>query len=117
MEVIYPSKIRKVIHELLNAPGECSSVLRHAVEAYAARQAGGLREESEIPAIWAKYVDKVVHHAYRITDQDVETLKQAGCSEDAIFEITLCAAMGASLARLERGFTLLQGDQNAPQNS
>lgn len=110
MEDAYPRKVRKVISALLNASGVCSQTLRQAVEGYAARKSGGLRIGAEIPSIWVKYVDKVIHHAYQITDEDVELLKQAGYSEDAIFEVTLCAAMGAGLGRLERGLALLRGD-------
>lgn len=33
---------------------------------------------------------------------------RAGISEDAIFEITLCASVGASLARMDRGLKALE---------
>ena len=52
-------------------------------------------------------------HAYRTTDQDIVALRTAGYSEDAIFEITLSAALGAGLARLERGLAALKGGQDA----
>jgi alkylhydroperoxidase family enzyme len=50
----------------------------------------------------------VAKHAYKVTDADVEALRHAGYSEDAIFEITLSAALGAGLARLERGIEALR---------
>ena len=55
--------------------------------------------------------NKVTLNAYKITDQDVQRLKEAGYSEDAIFEITLCASVGAGLTRLERGLMVLRGGQ------
>ena len=41
------------------------------------------------------------------TDNDIEALRQTGYSEDAIFEITISAALGAATARLARGLSAL----------
>ena len=38
-------------------------------------------------------VEKVANHAYRVTD-DVAAVRAAGLSEDQIFEIVVCAAIG-----------------------
>jgi alkylhydroperoxidase family enzyme len=43
----------------------------------------------------------VHRHAYRVVDADVEALRDAGWSEEAIFELTIAAALGAGLRRLE----------------
>jgi alkylhydroperoxidase family enzyme len=95
---------------LRTRPGSCEPALRQAVEAYAARQSGAADLPApELPADLVAYVDKVTRHAYQITDDDVCGLKAAGYSEDAIFEITLCASLGAGLARLERGLLALEG--------
>ncbi len=56
-------------------------------------------------------MDTVARHAYKTTDAHVAALKQAGYSEDAIFELTLSAALGAGMARLERGLAALKGEQ------
>jgi alkylhydroperoxidase family enzyme len=48
-------------------------------------------------------VEKVARHAYKVTDADVDGLREAGYSEDAIFEVTLAAALGAAHARLSAG--------------
>ena len=55
-------------------------------------------------------VEKVARHAYLVTYADVAALRDGGYSEDAIFEITLSAALGAGMARLERGFAALGDD-------
>jgi hypothetical protein len=39
-------------------------------------------------------VDKVARHAHRVTDDDVDTVRAAGMSEDQIFEVVVCAAIG-----------------------
>jgi alkylhydroperoxidase family enzyme len=41
--------------------------------------------------------------SYRLTDTDFATLTGAGLSDDAIFEITIAAAVGAAPERLEAG--------------
>jgi alkylhydroperoxidase family enzyme len=98
---------------VLTAPGTTDSALRRAVEQRAAEAGGradGEREEvGRIPSELSDYVSKVIHHAHRVTDEDVERLKQAGYSEDAIFEVTVAAALGAGMGRLERGLAALRG--------
>ena len=58
-----------------------------------------------------RYVDMVARHAYKLTDDDLAALQRAGSSEDAIFEITVSAALGAALGRLERGLAALRGEE------
>jgi len=116
MNELIPPKLRKAVNALMNTPAVCSPKLRQAIEAYAAQRSGGKRAFQEMPTHLMGYVDKVTHHAYQVTDQDIEQLKESGYSEDAIFEITLCASMGASLGRLERGLSVLKGNQDAAPN-
>ncbi len=71
------------------------------------REAAGKNEG--VQAELAAYVDKVARHAYKVTDEDVAALKKAGYSEEQIFEITVAAATGAALKRLEIGLAALQG--------
>ncbi len=54
----------------------------------------------ELPEAAERYVEKVRRHAYRVVDADVEALRAAGYDEEAIFELTLAAALDAGLARL-----------------
>jgi alkylhydroperoxidase family enzyme len=105
-----PPKVQRAAQALLTRPGACTPELRQAVEAHAAALSGGTaRAAPDLPAELVGYVEKVTQHAYQMTDQDVQSLKEAGYSEDAIFEITLCASLGAGLARLERGLLALAG--------
>src|SRR5258708_30513558 len=103
-------RVHRAAQALLTRPGACTPALRQAVEAHAAAMSvGDDRPANELPADLIAYVEKVTRHAYQVTDQDVQALKDAGYSEDAIFEITLCASLGAGLARLERGLLALAG--------
>jgi alkylhydroperoxidase family enzyme len=54
------------------------------------------------PGEMAAYLEKVRERAYTVTDRDVEELKAAGCSEDAIFEQTVAVAIAEGLRRLDR---------------
>lgn len=108
MKDLYPPKVRKAIDALLTTPGVCPPALRQSVEAYAAALSGGVREEQDLPEELVDYVRKVALYAYKTTDEDIMELKKGGYSEDAIFEITYCASMGAGLARMEKGLALLR---------
>ena len=70
-----------------------------------------LREaaQPERPAApeFARYLEKVRLHAYKVTDADVQELKDAGFSEDEIFEQTVSVATAAGLERLEAGLKAL----------
>ncbi len=39
-------------------------------------------------------VDKVAHHAQYVTADDISAARAAGLSEDQVFEIVVCAAIG-----------------------
>ena len=95
---------------VLDPPGHAPGELRHAAFARAARLAGadaGGRTAAALPHALTPYVDKVARHAYQVTDADVIAVQRAGNSEDAVFEITVAAALGAALGRLERGLRAL----------
>ena len=103
--------IRRLAHAVLNSPGDTDTSMRHAVEEYYARPGVSLPSTAgDIPAELSGYVKKVALHAYKTTDEDIAALRRAGYSEDAVFEITLSAALGASMARLESGLAALKED-------
>ncbi|HET9115168.1 MAG TPA: hypothetical protein VF124_04380 [Gaiellaceae bacterium] len=54
------------------------------------------------PAEMASYLDKVGDRAYAVVDRDIDALKEAGFSEDAIFEQTVAVAIAEGLRRLDR---------------
>lgn len=103
--------VRQVVHGLLDsAAGHAPSGLRRAVEARTALLCGASERvgtQAELPRELSRYVDTIALHAYKVSDADVEMLKSAGYSEDEVFELTLCAALGAALGRYERGVAAL----------
>lgn len=89
--------------------------LRHAVLEGPATLPPGTRraaaENSGLTAGVAAYVAQVHSDALRVTDTQVAEL--AGeLDQDAVFELTVAAATGAGLSRLERVLKLL--DEEAP---
>ena len=102
---------QRLLDAVLNAPGHASRELRRAALARANQLGGGSRKPPDrLPASLAPYVDKVARHAYQVTDADIIALRRGGSSEDAVFEITVAASLGAALGRLERGLAVLRGD-------
>lgn len=90
--------------------GITTSALRRAVERYAAALSYDEADPVGLPAELAPYLNKIVRHAYKITDEDIVCLKQHGYSEDALFEITISVALGAGRVRLEAGLAALNGE-------
>lgn len=100
VEDTYGSMLRKLKEAVFCGPGVLDSSVRKA----AGRAAG-------LPGALDPYVKKVAQHAYKVTDEDIVALRQAGYSEDQIFEVTVSAALGAGLVRLEAGLNALRGKQ------
>ena len=94
----YDELVTRTTHAVLDSKGETKPELRWAIFH---------RRMAEVPANLRTYVEKVGQHAYEVTDADIEGLMRAGYSEDAIFEITGAAALGAAIMRLERGLIAL----------
>jgi alkylhydroperoxidase family enzyme len=61
------------------------------------------------PPELAAYLEKVRTRAYAITDGDVEALKDAGFSEDVIFEQTVAVAIEQGLRRLDAATRAIAG--------
>ena len=105
----YATWPRRLTETVLGTPGHTSIELRRAVRARAARLSEGPWTGDGVPQSLATYVDKIARRAYAITDADLEALHRTGNSDDVLFEITVSAALGAALARLERGLAALRG--------
>jgi hypothetical protein len=84
---------------VLSGPGKTSPSLRQAV-------AGG---EAEMPGELQPLVEKIRRHAYKITDEDIDSLK-VQYREEELFEIIVSASLGASLERLESGLKALEAE-------
>ena len=91
---------RRLVDAVLQTPGDTKPELRRAA-----------LERATAPGPLGPYVSNVARHAYKITDTDVAQLRQAGHSDDSLFEITVAASVGAALYRLDRGMAALRGEE------
>lgn len=82
---------------VLETPGATALALR--------RRAYDTQTDAEV---YGTYLAKVRQHAYRVVDADIQELRTAGLSDDAIFELTVAAALGEARRRLDTGVSLLQ---------
>lgn len=54
--------------------------------------------------------------AGHVTDDDIDRAKRAGATEDQIFELVVCAAVGAATRRYEAGLSALARTQANQQD-
>jgi alkylhydroperoxidase/carboxymuconolactone decarboxylase family protein YurZ len=109
MQNRYAIQVKKLLNAVLTNPGVIDTTTREAIEIFSAAQSDRIYVPiGEIPASLQAYLEKLVRHAYKVTGEDIQSLLQAGYSEEEIFEITVSAALGAGMGRLERGLAALQ---------
>ncbi len=53
-------------------------------------------------------VDKVAKHPCRVTDHDIAAASAAGLSEDQVFEIVVCAAIGQATRQYDTALAALE---------
>ena len=53
-------------------------------------------------------VDKVARHADGVTDEDIAAARESGLSEDQVFEIVVCAAVGQATRQYETALAALE---------
>jgi hypothetical protein len=55
-------------------------------------------------------IDKVARHAYKVSDEDISAARAAGLSEDQIFELVVCAAVGQATRQYDTALAALAED-------
>jgi alkylhydroperoxidase family enzyme len=87
---------KAVIARILDGEGQASREQRRA-----AFNNAGLAEPLRT------LIEKVAKSARTVTDQDVAAVRAAGLSEDQIFEIVVCGAVGQAMRQHQRGLAAL----------
>lgn len=91
------AKLRdELFDQVFDGPAESDSTLRRSAA-----------ENVTVPADLQLLANKIHWHAYQVTDDDVAQ-PQAKYGDDALFEIIVSAALGASRKRLIAGLTVLE---------
>lgn len=109
----YADLVDRVRDSVLAGSGTTTATLREAVRTRAASRHPREEASEDVPAELRGLVDTISQRAYDVTDQDVESLRRRGHTEDAIFEVTVSAALGAGLARLRSGLDALREADDA----
>src|SRR5262245_55840237 len=53
-------------------------------------------------------IAKVAKHAYKVTDEDIAAARASGLTEDQIFELVVCAAIGQATRQYESALAALE---------
>src|SRR5689334_14893469 len=85
-----------VIQRILEGDGESSRAERRN-----AFEDAGLAEPL------SSLIHKVAVHSWKVTESDIEKARAAGFSEDQIFELVVCAAIGQSSRQYESAMDAL----------
>lgn len=62
---------------------------------------------AELPEPLRVLLGKVVSHSSQVTDADFASAKAAGYSDDQLFELVICAAVGEATREYEAGLAAL----------
>jgi len=88
---------RAVVARILEGDGKASHAQRRAAF-----------DNAEVSEPLSTLIQKVAQHAYNVTDEDIAAARASGLSEDQIFEIAVCAAIGQATRQYEMAFTALE---------
>jgi hypothetical protein len=66
-------------------------------------------ENAELPEPLRVLLGKVVGNSAQVTDADFGRAKEAGFSDDQLFELVVCAAVGEATRQYEAGLAALAG--------
>jgi hypothetical protein len=64
-------------------------------------------ENGELPEPARTLIDKVTKRAYTVTDEDIAAVRTSGLTEDQIFELALCAAIGEATRQYDTAIAAL----------
>jgi hypothetical protein len=86
-----------LVARILEGEGKASRIQRRAAF-----------ENTQLARPLNKLIDKVTKHAYQVTDEDIAAVKASGLSEDQIFEMVVCAAIGQASRQYDEALEALK---------
>jgi hypothetical protein len=89
---------RALVDRVLNGEGRAAAELRASAFSNA-----------DVPSPLDTLIGKVAMRPAQITDADFAAAKASGSSEDQLFELVICAAVGQSARLYEAGLAALAG--------
>jgi hypothetical protein len=95
---------RRAVDVAVDGPGIATKEMRRA--AFLNR---------DVPESARALVEKVAKNAWKVTDEDIANAKEAGLSEDEIFELVVCAALGQATRQIDAALGALDVATEAPK--
>ena len=87
---------RALVARILEGDGRASLAQRRAAF-----------DNAGLPEPLRTLIEKVAKHAYRVTDSDIAAVRASGVTEEQIFELVVCAAIGQSTRQYETAMAAL----------
>lgn len=87
---------KALVARILDGQGKASRIQRRAAF-----------DNSGLPEPLGTLIDKVARHASRVTDEDIAAARASGVSEDQIFELVVCAAVGQATRQYDAALAAL----------
>lgn len=87
---------KAVVARILEGDGRASRAQRRAAF-----------DNAGLTALLKTLIDKVAKRAYTVTDEDIAAATASGLSEDQIFEIVVCAAVGQATRQYDTAVAAL----------
>lgn len=84
------------LHDAENTPGDLDVTIRSAAIAY-----------QPVPEDLAPLVDKIRKQAFKVVDEDIQRLLDAGYSQDALYELIVATAVGAGKMQLDTALSMI----------
>jgi alkylhydroperoxidase family enzyme len=97
---------RELVARVLGGNGMASPDLRRAAF-----------DDADLDEPLRTLVDKVAHGAQLVTDEDIAAVRAAGLSENQIFEVVVCAAVGQADRQYTAALAALAAAARGPGGS
>ena len=95
---------RLLVDRILQGPGQAP-----------ADQRARAFDDAELPEPVRPLLDKVAGNSAQVTDADFATASAAGFTDDQLFELVICAAVGQSTRQYEAALTALAEARGAAE--
>jgi hypothetical protein len=95
---------QQLVERILHGPGEAP-----------VQQRARAFDNTELPEPLRPLLDKVAARSAQITDADFAAATAAGFTDDQLFELVVCAAVGASTRQYDAGLAALAEALTGPE--
>jgi hypothetical protein len=106
--MMLPKSVQNMIEALFGSAGKSDPALLRAVFERARTGVGEISAMEPGAFELREMVEKINDRPWTVSDEDLSRLRQAGCSEDQIFELTVAVAAGAGVRRFEAGLRAIE---------